>query len=114
MVAAIEWTLVFRIYLASVPVFLMILLFVPENKPIKTGREAGPARTVEKIPWSKLLPMEGAFFVYVVIFSIIYYQISMIISDKSIGDVTFIGVLSALNTIGGGLAVVFLGFIMAN
>jgi MFS family permease len=108
-VAAIEWTLVFRIYLASIPVFLMIFLFVPENKPVKTGGEAGHEGDAEKMPWSKLLLMNGAFFVYTTIYCIIYYQISMVISDKSIGDVTFIGVLSALGTVGSFLTCCFFG-----
>jgi MFS family permease len=109
MVAAIEWTLVFRIYLASIPVLLMILLFIPENKPAKTGGEAGSAGDVEKMPWSKLFLMNSAFFVYTTIYCIVYYQISMVISDKSIGNVTFIGILSALGTVGSFLTCCFFG-----
>jgi MFS family permease len=113
MVAAVEWTLVFRIYLASIPIFLMILIFVPENKPAKPGWEAGPEGDAEKMPWSKLLPMNGAFFVYSTIYCIVYYQISMVITDKSIGDVAFIGILSALGTVGSFLCCCFFGLYYA-
>jgi MFS family permease len=113
MVAAVEWTLVFRIYLASIPIFLMILIFVPENKPVKPGQETGSEGDAEKMPWSKLLLMDGAFFVYSTIYCIIYYQISMVITDKSIGDVTFIGILSALGTVGSFLCCCFFGLYYA-
>jgi MFS family permease len=108
-VAAIEWTLVFRIYLASIPVLLMILIFIPENKPVKAGGEAGLTGVAEKMPWLKLFLMFGAMSVYNTIYCIVYYQISMVISDKSIGDVAFVGVLSALGTIGSCFSMSFFG-----
>jgi MFS family permease len=99
-VAAIEWTMVFRIYLASIPVFLMILFFIPSGKKINVAVETGPVETDEKMPWLKLLLLDGAFFVYTTIYCIVYYQISMVVTAKALGDVSFIGMLSALGTVG--------------
>jgi MFS family permease len=99
-VATFGWTLVFRIYLASIPVFVMILLFIPSDKKASTVEETGSSGKEEKMPWLKLLLLDGAYFVYGLIYSIVYYQISMIITDKDIGDVAFIGTLSALGTVG--------------
>jgi MFS family permease len=99
-VATFGWTLVFRIYLASVPIFVLILLFIPSGKKINAAAEAGPIETAEKMPWVKLLLLDGAFFVYTAIYCIVYYQISMVVTEKVIGDVSFIGVLSALGTVG--------------
>jgi MFS family permease len=108
-VATLGWTMVFRIYLASIPVFVMILLFIPSGKEANTVEEAGPAGAEEKMPWLKLLLLDGAFFVYGTIYCIVYYQISMVIADKTIGDVSFIGVLSALGTVGSFVFCCFFG-----
>lgn len=109
LVAAIEWTLVFRIYLVSIPILLLLLLFIPESKPVQSVSETGAVGKVEKMPWQKLLLMEGAFFTYGIIYGIIYFQISMVMSDKSMGEVTLIGVLSALGMVGNMLACAFFG-----
>jgi MFS family permease len=108
-VATAGWRLVFRIYLASIPVFIMILFFIPSGKKNDTSAEAGPAVADEKMPWLKLLLLDGAFFVYNTIYCIVYYQISMVITDKAIGDVAFIGLLSALGTVGSFLFCCFFG-----
>jgi MFS family permease len=108
-VATLGWTMVFRIYLASIPVLVMILLFIPSGKGANAVGGAGPAGAAEKMPWSKLLLLDGAFFVYGTIYCIIYYQISMVITDKTMGDVSFIGVLSALGTVGSFVSCCFFG-----
>jgi MFS family permease len=109
-VATLGWTLVFRIYLASVPIFLLILFFIPSGKKTDAVAEAGPVEANEKMPWVKLLLLDSAFFVYSAIYCIVYYQISMVITDKAIGDVSFIGVLSALGTVGSLVFCFFFGF----
>jgi predicted MFS family arabinose efflux permease len=110
MVAAIEWRLVFRIYLATIPILLLIILFVPRDtvKKIKTADEEGD-RTSEKMPWSKLMLLSGAGFVYVTIYCIVFYQIAMVVTEKAIGDVSFIGLLSALGTAGSFFTCFFFG-----
>jgi MFS family permease len=109
-VATIKWTLVFRIYLASIPVFLLILIFIPSGKTVNAVTESGPVGTDEKMPWLKLLLLDGALFVYNAIYcSIAYYQISMVISEKALGDVSFIGMCAALSTVGSFVFCCFFG-----
>jgi hypothetical protein len=100
MVAAIEWTLVFRIYLATIPALFLILFFIPSDKKVNTAVKIGPVEANEKMPWLKLLLLDGAFFIYGAIYCIVYYQIAMVATEKALGDVSFIGVLSALGTVG--------------
>jgi MFS family permease len=101
MVASIEWRLVFRIYLVSIPILLMIVLFVPRDRTqkIETGGKTQSPES-EKMPWLKLMLLNGALFVYNTVYGVIFYQISMVATEKAVGDVSFIGVLSALGTVG--------------
>jgi predicted MFS family arabinose efflux permease len=110
MVAMAGWRLVFRIYLVSIPILLLLILFVPNDKArsIEVGGKAGN-HSLEKIPWLKLMLLSGAYFVYSSIYCIVYYQISMVITDKAIGDVSFIGLCSALGTAGGFVSSLFFG-----
>jgi predicted MFS family arabinose efflux permease len=108
MVAAIEWRMVFRIYLAAIPVLLLIILFVPSDKPGKAVGGEGN-RGNEKMPWSKLLLSGGSAFVYVTIYCIVFYQISMVVTEKAAGDVSLIGLLSALGTVGSFFTCFFFG-----
>lgn len=99
MVAMIGWTLVFRVYLAAIPIFAMILIFIPADKAAAAAQDEESGEK-EKMPWTKLISMNGAFFVYNIIYCIIYYQVAMVIVEKGIGDVSLIGISSALGTVG--------------
>jgi MFS family permease len=102
-VGANSWRSVFRVYLVSIPILVLIILFLPKDSVSKDGaggepgEEAGP---VEKMPWAKLLIVQLAFIVYNNIYCIVYYQISMIVAAKGIGDAVFVGMLAALGTVG--------------
>jgi predicted MFS family arabinose efflux permease len=111
MVAAIEWRLVFRIYLVSIPILLMIMLFIPRDKAQKIeARGEEENAEPEKMPWLRLMLLDGAFFVYSTIYCIVYYQVAMVITDKAIGDVSLVGLLSALGTVGSFFTCFFFGF----
>ncbi|MDR0877037.1 MAG: MFS transporter [Treponema sp.] len=101
MVASIEWRLVFRIYLASIPILLLILLFIPaKTKAVGNTQEEEGSKDAEKMPWGKLLFLDAAFFIYSSVYCIVYYQVAMVIEDKGIGDLALIGIMSALGTVG--------------
>jgi MFS family permease len=110
MVAAIEWRLVFRIYLASIPILLMIAIFIPHDKAQKSEADSGTKNLEsEKMPWLKLMLSNGAYVVFTVIYCIVYYQVAMVIADKAIGDVSLVGLLSALGTVGSAVFCTFFG-----
>jgi MFS family permease len=98
-----SWRMVYRIYLISIPIFILIILFLPKD-PVSQGRAGGivedAAVNTEKMPWKKLLPMEFAYMVYNITYCVVFYQISMIVTAKGIGDVSLIGILAALGTVG--------------
>jgi predicted MFS family arabinose efflux permease len=110
LVAASGWRQVYRIYLASLPVLLMVFLFLPRDKVV-SGEAEDSALYNERMPWGKLLFMAAAFIVYNIAYCIVYYQIAVIITEKGIGDTRLIGTLAALGTIGGIVASATLGLI---
>jgi predicted MFS family arabinose efflux permease len=110
MVAASGWRMVYRIYLASLPVLVMIFLFLPRDKAVlETTEESLPDN--EKMPWRRVLLMNAAFIVFNIVYCIIYYQISVIIAEKGFGDTKLTGVLAALGTLGSILGSATLGLI---
>lgn len=106
-VATMGWETVFSIYLATIPVLIMILLFVPADKLSASDSEVlgnAAGSTEEKLPWGKVIPLAGSVLFYNIIYCIVFYQISMIVIEKGIGDLALIGTLSALGTVGSFLA----------
>ncbi|OFV68939.1 MFS transporter [Acetobacterium wieringae] len=110
-VATLGWTTVFYIYLVAIPILVMIIFFIPADKVTVTGAvdqtQAGSGN--DQINWLSLMALCGAFLIFNIIYCIVYYKISMIVSEKAIGDVAFVGTLSALGTIGSFIACMFFG-----
>jgi MFS family permease len=108
---AAEWRMVYRVYLAAIPVLLILIIFVPKDK-ISAGETVEGASTVggEKIPRGKILLMEAAFIVYTTIYFGVFLQISMIATAKGLGGVSLSGALSALGTVGSMALSVSFGF----
>jgi predicted MFS family arabinose efflux permease len=103
-VATLGWTMVFRIYLVAIPILIMIFLFVPTDQvttaTVEKSKNAAADKSNEKMPWAKVIALGAAFLIFGAVYCIAYFQISMIVAEKAIGDVTFIGTLSALGTVG--------------
>jgi MFS family permease len=101
LVGAVEWRMVYRIYLTAIPILVMIFIFIPKDR-VSTAE--GPAKMdnsgEEKIPWKRILLMEAAFIIYTTLYFIVFLQISMIVAAKGLGGVSLSGVLSALGTVG--------------
>jgi predicted MFS family arabinose efflux permease len=100
-VGAVEWRMVYRIYLAAIPVLAMIIIFVPKDR-VSAGEGTARAHVSggEKTPWRKILFMEAAFIIYSTGYFIVFLQISMIVAAKGLGGVSLSGTLSALGTVG--------------
>lgn len=100
-VANSGWTNVFFLYLATVPIFIVLLIFIPKDSRIKeSSEESGEEDMDMTMPWGIVIRVAAAFFMYNLIYCVVYYQVAVIMGDKGIADTTFIGALSALGTIG--------------
>jgi predicted MFS family arabinose efflux permease len=109
-VAASGWRLVYRIYLVSLPVLIMIFLFLPRDEAA-SGKTEESSPDNERMPWGRILFMSAAFVVFNIVYCIVYYQISMIITEKCFGDTKLIGALAALGTLGSILGSGILGLV---
>lgn len=110
-VATLGWTMVFRIYLVAIPILIMIFLFVPADEvtaPVAESKD-DVGSSDEKMPWVKVIALGVAFLIFSAIYCIVFYKISMIVAEKAIGDVTFIGMISALGTVGSFVACFLFG-----
>lgn len=106
-----DWRMVYRIYLAVIPVMAMIIVCIPNDK-VSAGE--GSVRMNdsggEKISWRKILLTEAAFIIYTTVYFIVFLQISMIVAAKGLGGVSLSGVLSALGTVGMMIFSIIFGF----
>jgi MFS family permease len=111
LVGEAEWRMVFRVYLAAIPILVMIIIFIPKDSvsvsehPAKAAVSGG-----EKAPWRRILLMEAAFIIYTMLYFAVFLQISMIVAAKGLGGVSLSGVLSALGTVGSLVFCVSFGF----
>jgi MFS family permease len=106
------WRFVYRIYLAAIPIFVLIFFLLPQDSvsDAEDGKGEIPDVAGEKMPWKTVFLMNGAFFVYNVIYCIVYYQISMFLIAKGFSDPSLIGVIAALGTVGGLVGSASFGF----
>jgi predicted MFS family arabinose efflux permease len=109
-VATSGWRMVYRIYLASLPVLIMIFLFLPQDKTLSDKTEESLPDN-ERMPWGRVLFMSAALIVFNIVYCIVYYQISIIITEKGFGDTKLIGALAGLGTLGSILGSAILGLV---
>ena len=98
--AVINWTLVFRIYLAAIPAFFILIFLVPGDKAPVLVKEA-KAAVKEKINWKKLIPLDLSFAAITTLHYAFFYQLSLVFAEKGIEDLGIIGIATALVTVGG-------------
>lgn len=99
-VAAAGWTTVFWIYLVTIPIFILLILFIPKDTAEAAEDTDVQAAPKSKMPWGIVIRVAASFFVYNLIYCVVYYQIAVICVDKGVVDTAFIGLLSSLATIG--------------
>lgn len=110
-VATLGWTMVFRIYLVAIPILVMIFLFIPadEIEPVTESKSDSVGSDDEKVHWPRLFALSAAFLMFTSLYFIVFFQISMIVAEKGIGDVALSGTLSALGTVGSFFACTLFG-----
>jgi predicted MFS family arabinose efflux permease len=106
-----DWHNVFYPYLFSIPVLILIMLFIPKTPP--EGKQAGGEQSAEKerLPWKKLIPIVLAFSVYGALFFISLYYVSFYLAETNLGDASVAGILTSVGTASGFLAGLVFTFI---
>ncbi|MCR4437402.1 MAG: MFS transporter [Clostridiales bacterium] len=94
-----DWHHSYYIYLTSIPIFLMIIAFIPKTPP--EGKKAS-ATSPEKgrVPWAKFLPVAMAYLVFNILYSIIMYFVGIYVEETKLGDASTTGILSMAGSVG--------------
>jgi len=108
--AAISWKSVFLVYWISVPIWILIVLFVPKT-PVDKPRneEEAAASAKEKINPRTMIPLCLSFLVINSIYCVVFYQVSLYVTQQNIGGPSVTGVLSAVGTVGSAVAGLMFG-----
>jgi MFS family permease len=120
-VASMGWRLVFRLYWVSIPILVMLFVFLPADKPGRRhmekessdendSAEENLSSGSEKMPWQKILSLCGASLIYNMLYCVIYYQIALLITEKGVGDSAYNGRVSAFINVGAFVGTTAFGF----
>ena len=97
------WTHAFWVYYISIPVLVMLIVFLPSMKPAKAAasddNSDATAETVEAGWWKPLIPLTVQVFFAALGFFVSLYMVGLYVTGAGIGDEAFIGTLSSVSTI---------------
>ena len=101
------WQSAFQTYLISIPILVMLIIFLPSFKPKAkaAASEESAADEVaadEAVPsnwWTKLIPLTVQVFFVALSYFVMLYMIALFVTDAGAGDEAFIGMLASAGTI---------------
>ena len=94
------WTNIFKLYWISIPVLVMIILFVPEMKESggtegAVNESASPARE-----YGNPLLFIIAYFFFNLIYGVMNYYVAVYIAERGMGGSDVAGIVTSLQTVG--------------
>lgn len=95
-----NWHHSYYIYLASIPILIMIMAFIPKTPP--EGKEASDGASSEKegLPFVKFLPMVASFLFINIFYNIVLYYIAIYLEEVNLGSASVAGILTSAGSIG--------------
>jgi predicted MFS family arabinose efflux permease len=107
-----SWTNVYYLYLVTVPILVLVVLFVPTTPADRAPAEVAlEARKAERVPVGPLVALLVAAAVFSVVYQIPSYEISLFVAQQGLGDASTAGIVSAAMTIGSAIGCVLLGVV---
>lgn len=106
-----SWRAVFKVYWVSIPILILILLFIPQTAPegVPSSQDKeNSSRNKTYIP--HLLALCLSQVAYNVIYGVVYFQIAVYVVETQIGNESVAGILSSLGTVGSCIACMAFGF----
>lgn len=97
------WSAVYAIYWISVPIFLYCLFVIPRLKHSEDRSESESLngnQLVVKTPWKTVALALASYFVAGALFCIMFYFVSIYVSETAIGDGATSGLLASVISIG--------------
>lgn len=109
--AVSAWQNAFFTYWISVPVLIMLVVFLPKLPPSHVAaKESGKAATpAPKGWWVKTLPLAVQVFFIAICYFVMLYMIAVYVVDAGVGDEAFIGMLASAGTIATAVASLIFG-----
>ena len=96
------WQSAFSTYLISIPVLIMLIVFLPSFKPKAKAADSDDSAAGEAVPsgwWTKLIPLTVQVFFAALCYFVMLYMIALFVADAGAGDEAFIGMLASAGTI---------------
>lgn len=108
------WQSAFQTYLISIPVLIMLIIFLPNFYPKKKAADSqGAGEEAEAVPsgwWTKLIPLTIQVFFVALCYFVMLYMIALFVVDAEAGDEAFIGMLASAGTIACAVGSFLFGF----
>jgi MFS family permease len=109
--AAKAWQDVFQVYWVSVPILIIIILFVPSVKASKCSESSVESVSKkEKINLKTFVALNLGLLFFEAIFMVINFLVAVYVAENNIGDASVAGLLASLSTIGSACACLAFGF----
>ena len=104
------WREVFKVYWISVPILILMILFIPMTPPDKEEvQENGGTVTPKKPYLSHQIGLLLSCFAYNLIYAVIYYQVSVLVAEQGYGNESVAALLSTLGTVGSCILCILFG-----
>ncbi len=110
------WTHAFWVYYISVPVLVMLIVFLPSMKPAAKAADSSNGESAEAVEagwWKPLVPLTIQVFFAALGFFVSLYMVGLYVTGAGIGDEAFIGTLSSISTIATAITSVVFGTLYA-
>ena len=108
------WREVFKVYWISVPILILMILFIPMTPPDKEEvQENGGTVTPKKPYLSHQIGLLLSCFAYNLIYGVIFYQGAVLVFERGLGNESSAAILSSLGTVGSCVLCILFGFIYA-
>ena len=99
--AVINWHLSYQVYLAAVPIVVMIFFFIPKTAPERVYSADNSEEKKMRFPFSVFIPVFIAFLFLNIFYNILQYYIAFYLEEVNVGDASTAGIMSSLMTAGG-------------
>ncbi len=98
LLAVINWTDSFYIYLVAIPVILLLIFFVPksEKSEVAEKTEQGKREPYGSVFWITTVD----FFIYNVCYAFMMFLTSSYVTENGLGNEAYIGIIASIGTIG--------------
>lgn len=113
------WQDVFKLFWVTLPVIVLVLIFLPNEGKGASSAEASAqveesaGKTHEKVDYKPLLALCGSILVFVCLYSVPFMQISVYISEMAIGDEILSGTSASIVSVASFLGSTVFGVVYA-